>query len=1488
MNNTCLIMSTKNLIDKYKDKLQIPELQREYVWETSQLQMLWDDIIACFENSDGEDDTLPQHFMGFITFKKWEDEDKYDVLDGQQRLSTFCILLDCIQAKMGISLGKRLRLNLKSDSILLADEESKEISKNAKENRTKVFCFFIDKIQSYFEINFFDDENNRKSYIQKLYKVVADRFFWCICLAEESPYNVFEGLNATGKNIEFSDFLMSYILELNEQQGEKKYTNEEIKEKWNRVLASISKSRLIPEENADIGESDGTEGTANEAFSDDSFKPLKFKKFLNALHSVTLISSESMPETVSAFAKVFVRLHNSYDTDDENEMWTDANITAEYIISSLEKWGNIYAYIVDPAGNELSEIYKYDENSAGIKETEEEIYLLSLIATAKTLPMMMRTIYGLSEKRYSEAFVKTLFGTVARVMIYTEIYSHRLNADKKAAFDKIPFADRFAESVMSQQTDENSCKFACAYLMGFLAGDKFYMDMKGKFKFISEEEKEKELKKSVMQTIMQYPYNSRYSKAVLLIDHDFNEQEGKTILELERSKKNKSRSYFEVEHMVAQNIDGNASDYGFSIADTAAFKNLILLEGYLNSSVSNKEPSEKKAEWGKSALSAYYKTYASGFNFDNSKADFASCQNERMEKLTDAFFSYMQEAFPKISKEEDLENIKNLTGNFTPWFLYEKKDKGKVVFTKNYSENYSFDIACNEKGWRLFSDYENGIKEPCNDDVIYSAIYEGDEKICNKIDYQILPEPITKKAADITSLFIKGNEQKDNISIFSLIESFLKLWIDEKGEESVIKFLKSTENKEGNYSVKNSYRIIHTVRIRKWADDEDKKSPSNKQYNFLSSQNHRKKTFIYGNNRLEPVDFGTKYNDDTIEINTSYSFDEAARLLKTIFSLADEYYEKQGNNSLKFSLFIKSEKPRFQYFLDNSDGVVITPYMNIGEEASFRKHVNSVLHLLEDNKLKLPESSTLKSCFNIDTKCYDDILKKYSPWTIPEYQRKYVWGKKEWEVLFKELAEDNISHLGSIIFYDKNPGYNLADGQQRLTTLKMFKKALKGEEDKTDAVYTDLLNWMKTKKNTVILNEKIDKCCFNVLIIKDAPSLYQYQVFTAVNGKGKKLTCEEKFKNFILSKGGDAKSCENIIKSEGFLKVFAEINKKRHISDEELYDVLKEICSEKNSIKETLEEMQALCSSHNMLTGKKPCRNFKDSSNIMWLQLYRVLSQVNTADALLTDVLYRLKNNSQNMTEEKAAAVFKKIDLIYFLLYVMDRSRNDKKSINAKLPCLIEKDENIFVNCPINDGSSILSQTEINSLTKGKEAEDIWKNYVETADIGAFKKTTSRFILYFIEYWLGNTDLGKIIEGESSGNIPELEHIFPLSQENENITNIKRPAFVNRLQNVCLLEKSINSSVGNSCLIKDPNKKSAKCKLLPAANGDKKYYGESKFIMPKMFYDENNKPRFTKISDNVGYYSEDMAEMRIEEIRDRVMEAFKEDMKLIFKEKKTI
>jgi len=92
-------MAAKNLTELFSNKIfRIPDYQRGYAWIDKQLDELWDDIDEIKE-IDGE---LKKHYTGTIYLEetkplpteKWiSGHTFYDVVDGQQRLTTLCILL---------------------------------------------------------------------------------------------------------------------------------------------------------------------------------------------------------------------------------------------------------------------------------------------------------------------------------------------------------------------------------------------------------------------------------------------------------------------------------------------------------------------------------------------------------------------------------------------------------------------------------------------------------------------------------------------------------------------------------------------------------------------------------------------------------------------------------------------------------------------------------------------------------------------------------------------------------------------------------------------------------------------------------------------------------------------------------------------------------------------------------------------------------------------------------------------------------------------------------------------------------------------------------------------------------------------------------------------------------------------------------------------------------------------------------------------------
>ena len=93
-----------SLQDLFNKKIfRIPDYQRGYSWSTQQLEEFWSDVINLLPNKE--------HYTGMISLKKldrdytanWNDEkwlldnwgfDAYHIVDGQQRLTTFIILIN--------------------------------------------------------------------------------------------------------------------------------------------------------------------------------------------------------------------------------------------------------------------------------------------------------------------------------------------------------------------------------------------------------------------------------------------------------------------------------------------------------------------------------------------------------------------------------------------------------------------------------------------------------------------------------------------------------------------------------------------------------------------------------------------------------------------------------------------------------------------------------------------------------------------------------------------------------------------------------------------------------------------------------------------------------------------------------------------------------------------------------------------------------------------------------------------------------------------------------------------------------------------------------------------------------------------------------------------------------------------------------------------------------------------------------------------------
>lgn len=93
----------KELFTNKRADFLIPDYQRPYAWDISECQTLWDDIfLFAFSDEDFSkfDPEGDEYFLGpIVTFKN--SDNKLEIIDGQQRLTTLMLLLRAFYSRFG-------------------------------------------------------------------------------------------------------------------------------------------------------------------------------------------------------------------------------------------------------------------------------------------------------------------------------------------------------------------------------------------------------------------------------------------------------------------------------------------------------------------------------------------------------------------------------------------------------------------------------------------------------------------------------------------------------------------------------------------------------------------------------------------------------------------------------------------------------------------------------------------------------------------------------------------------------------------------------------------------------------------------------------------------------------------------------------------------------------------------------------------------------------------------------------------------------------------------------------------------------------------------------------------------------------------------------------------------------------------------------------------------------------------------------------------
>lgn len=122
---------------------------------------------------------------------------------------------------------------------------------------------------------------------------------------------------------------------------------------------------------------------------------------------------------------------------------------------------------------------------------------------------------------------------------------------------------------------------------------------------------------------------------------------------------------------------------------------------------------------------------------------------------------------------------------------------------------------------------------------------------------------------------------------------------------------------------------------------------------------------------------------------------------------------------------------------------------------------------------------------------------------IPVYQRAYSWDKDQWNIFLTDLQEqivgDNNYFYGNLLLetVKKDIQYEIIDGQQRLTTLTIFIRALLDVLKKRSATDLEIETkidfdskekiYLKNGGNIKLRPVEYDRACFDTLIIEGKP-----------------------------------------------------------------------------------------------------------------------------------------------------------------------------------------------------------------------------------------------------------------------------------------------------------------------------------------------------------------------------------------------------------------
>src|SRR5262245_49759245 len=243
----------------------VPHFQRDYSWEEDEWDDLWQDILGTV-TPGGE----PAHYMGYLVLQT-ADNRIFDVIDGQQRMTTLSILVLAVlknlqalvdsgveadnnrrrieqlrQSYIGfldpVSLvsQSKLTLNRNNDAYyqnyLVPLERLPQRGLKASEHLLrKAFEWFVAAVRKR------QGGKPDGAELARLVDTLSDRLFFTVITVNDelNAYKVFETLNARGVRLSPTDLLKNYLFSVVHHSGGHETEMHALEQRWEAIVGKL-------------------------------------------------------------------------------------------------------------------------------------------------------------------------------------------------------------------------------------------------------------------------------------------------------------------------------------------------------------------------------------------------------------------------------------------------------------------------------------------------------------------------------------------------------------------------------------------------------------------------------------------------------------------------------------------------------------------------------------------------------------------------------------------------------------------------------------------------------------------------------------------------------------------------------------------------------------------------------------------------------------------------------------------------------------------------------------------------------------------------------------------------------------------------------------------------------------------------------------------------------------------------------------------------